>query len=34
MEQHITAPLSKQEAAKLKSGDYVYGAGCRTQAHV
>ena len=27
MEQHITAPLSKQEAAKLKSGDYVYITG-------
>ena len=27
MEQHITAPLTKQEAAKLKSGDYVYITG-------
>ena len=27
MEQHITAPLSKQEVAKLKSGDYVYITG-------
>lgn len=27
MDQHITAPLSKQDAAKLKAGDYVYITG-------